>query len=141
MDDNEEEFDGTFSINYAKILDQKDMLPTTRLLAADLLSNPYMPVGDFFAGLSDSALEELLEVCDNSENPHFEELILIAEMLSNAEGLESGTIDIIHQRANHLITLLAVESLGRKGLVKVYHKNMSFGEDMGDRIIVEKLDD
>jgi hypothetical protein len=138
---NEDDEDTTFHVNYAKVLDQKDMLPVTRLLAADLLSTPYMPVGDFIAGLSDASLAELIEVCNDENHPHFEELLLIAEMLSAAEGLESGTLDTIHERTNHLITLIAIESLARKGLVKVHHKNMSFGEDMGDKVIVEKLDD
>ena len=47
-----------------------------------------------------------------------------------------GTLDTIHQRTNHLITLIAIESLSRKGLVKVHHKNMSFGDDMGDKVII-----
>lgn len=138
---NEEDEDMTFHVNYAKVLDQRDMLPVTRLLAADVLSNPYMPVGDFIAGLSDASLDELIDVCNDENHPHFEELIIIAEMLSAAEGLESGTLNVIHERTNHLITLIAIEGLARKGLVKVHHKNMSFGEDMGDKIIVEKLDD
>jgi hypothetical protein len=29
--------------------------------------------------------------------------------------------------------------LARKGLVKVFHENMSFGDEMGDKTIVEKL--
>jgi len=138
---NEDDEDTTFHVNYAKVLDQKDMLPVTRLLAADLLSTPYMPVGDFIAGLSDASLAELIEVCNDENHAHFEELLLIAEMLSAAEGLESGTLDTIHERTNHLITLIAIEYFARKGLVIVHHKNMSFGEDMGDKVIVEKLDD
>ena len=38
------------------------------------------------------------------------------------------------------ITWMAIESLKRKGLVKVYYENISFGDDMGEKIIVEKID-
>jgi hypothetical protein len=34
---------------------------------------------------------------------------------------------------------VAMESLYRKGMVKVYHKNMSLGEDASDKIVVEKI--
>jgi len=40
-----------------------------------------------------------------------------------------------------LVMFLTIESLSRKGLVKVHHNNMSFHEDCMDKIIVEKLDD
>jgi hypothetical protein len=137
MDDD----DSTFTVNYHNIIKQNNMLSITRLLASVLTHNPYMRVGDFIKNLSDIDLETLVNVCDDEHNEHFEELLLIAEMLSVAEGLDRGTIDLIHERTNHLITLIAIESLGRKGLVKVHHDNMSFGADMGDKIIVEKLDD
>jgi hypothetical protein len=34
---------------------------------------------------------------------------------------------------------MVIESLKRKGLVKVYYENISFGDDMGEKIIVEKI--
>ena len=39
--------DGEFSINYGKVLHEESFLPVTRLLAADLMKNQYMPIGDF----------------------------------------------------------------------------------------------
>lgn len=131
----------TFTLNYQRIVNEKGMLSITKLLASSLIHNPYMRVGDFMKELSDWDLDVLLHLCDDEENEHFEELVLIAEMLAVAEGLDSGTVEVIHERTNHLITLFAIESLHRKGLAKVFHENMSFGEDMGDKIIVQKLDD
>jgi hypothetical protein len=40
---------------------------------------------------------------------------------------------------NAFCAFLAIEGLSRKGLVKVYHENISFGEDFGNKIVVEKL--
>jgi hypothetical protein len=135
------EFDdeGEFSINYEKVLHEETFLPVTRLLAADLIKSQYMPIGDFIKSLSDNTLEELNEICGDENHPNFEEMILITEMLAAAEGTNIGGTPEVHQRLNLFITWMAIESLKRKGLVKVYYENISFGDDMGEKIIVEKI--
>jgi len=131
--------DGEFSINYGKVLHEESFLPVTRLLAADLMKNQYMPIGDFIKSLSDDSLEQLNEICDDENHPNFEEIILISEMLAAAEGTNIGGTPEVHQRLNLFITWMVIESLKRKGLVKVYYENISFGDDMGEKIIVEKI--
>lgn len=142
MDDEENE--STYTIVYEKIASDKELLAVTRLLANTLMINSYMTVKQFLTGLSDHDLQLLMEAVDLVEEDEGEEfghaeLILIAEMLAKAEGLESGTVDTICERVNALSAFLAVESLGRKGFVRVIHENMSFGEDMREKPIVEKL--
>lgn len=137
------EFDddeGEFSINYEKVLHQETFLPVTRLLAADLIKSQYMPIGDFIKSLNDNVLEELNEISADENHPNFEEMILISEMLAAAEGTNFGGTPEVHQRLNMFMTWLIFESLKRKGLVKLYYENISFGEDMGDKIVVEKID-
>ena len=116
--------DGEFSINYGKVLHEESFLPVTRLLAADLMKNQYMPIGDFIKSLSDNSLEQLNEICDDENHPNFEEIILISEMLAAAEGTNIGGTPEVHQRLNLFITWMAIESLKRKGLVKVYYENI-----------------
>jgi hypothetical protein len=61
-------------------------------------------------------------------------------MLATGEGLEqSQGAEEISSRMDAFCAFLAIESLRRKGLVKVYHENISFGEDFGNKIVVEKL--
>ena len=36
--------------------------------------------------------------------------------------------------------MVTMENLYRKGLIKLYHENMSFGEDSEKRVIVEKIE-
>jgi hypothetical protein len=132
--------DGEFSINYEKVLHQETFLPVTRLLAADLIKNQYMPIGDFIKSLSDNSLEELNEISADENHPNFEEMILISEMLSAAEGTNMGGTPEVHQRLNMFITWLIFESLKRKGLVKIHYENLSFGDDMADKIVIEKID-
>lgn len=135
-----DEDEGEFSINYHKVLHQETFLPITRLLAADLIKSQYMSIGDFIKSLKDNSLEELNEISENENHPNFEEMILITEMLAAAEGTNFGGTPEVHQRLNMFTTWLIFESLKRKGLVKIYYENLSFGDDMADKIVVEKID-
>lgn len=142
--DEEFEFDPEegFVINYQKIVEEKSLLSLTRLLAIDMMKNPYVSVGDYLKNISDTDLKTLIDIIDAGEDhENFSDLILIAEMLATGEGLEHGSLDTVHDRANKFLTFVSCESLYRKKLIKVYHKNMSFGEDMRDAIVASKLDD
>lgn len=128
-----------YSINYEKILTQKGMLPITKLLVTELQKNPYMSPGDFFRDLPDSTLNELQVVAEDNDSRHFEELILITEMLTQAEGLASMSFDEINKRTSQFIMYLTLESLKRKGLIILHYENMSFGDEYGDKMIAEKV--
>ena len=149
MTDDEDQI-GEFEINYDSVLAYKDCMPVTRLLAADLMQNPYLTVGIFLKNLSDSDLATFSEIVeanfdieeeDTVEDPRLADLVLIAEMLSRAEGITSANDTELQQTVNKFMVMITMESLARKGLVKVYHNNMSFGEDAADRIVIEKLKD
>jgi len=141
MEYNENEFNG-YSINYDMVIQSKDHLAVTRLLAADLMHNPYMTVGDFMRDLTDEDLITLTGVADDEDSPKYEDLILITQMLCSAEGLENSfDLEEIQNRMSQFIMLLTCEQLARKGMVKIYRENMSFGPDMENKIVVEKLED
>jgi hypothetical protein len=115
-------------------------MPITRALALDLSSAGYISVGDFLRDMNDNDLENLLNISENEEREEYSQILLISEMLSTGEGLSpSDNAEEFAYRMSQLVMLLAVESLHRKGLVKIYRENMSFGEDMANKIIVEKL--
>jgi hypothetical protein len=144
-----------FSVNYENLINSKEYLAVTRKLAIDLMAKPYMTVEQFINNLSDGDISQLLEMSvgddDEDADPldsiaetekNLGDLVLIAEMLAVAEGLESSDgYDMIQNRVSQLIAFLAVESLARKGLVKSHPHNMSFGEDMAKKIIAERIDD
>jgi hypothetical protein len=139
IEDNEFE-DGPIVISYDRVIKEKDFLPITRTLAMDLSESGYMRPGDFLKTLTDSDVEALLLITENDENPRLAEILLISEMLATGEGLEqSQDADGVKNRMNSFCAFLAIEGLSRKGLVKVYHENISFGEDFGNKIVVEKL--
>ena len=131
-----------FNINYTRVATEKSLLSITRMLATDLSNNPYITVGDFLKHLSDGDLEHLIDIIDEGEeHTNFEDVMLISAMLSEGEGLPCKTIDDYQRCTNMFLVLISIESLYRKGLVKIHRENMSFGEDMADKCIAEKLDD
>jgi hypothetical protein len=139
MEDNDNQH---YHVNFEHVANEKSLLATTRLLAKDLTKNPYMTIGEFIKNLSDGDLEEFVKIIDTGEHhTHFEDLMLISMMLSAAEGSNGGTLDACTENLNAFNTFIICESLARKGLAKVHHENMSFGEDMKDKMIVERLDD
>lgn len=139
-----------FVINIDKVVNSKNMMPTTRMLAMRLQRNPYTTIKDFLENLSDVELDTLIEVSEDGLDEsagsvaegedRFSELVLMAEMLAKAEGLHTSSLEDMTSRTNTLITFIACEGLARKGLVEVWRENMSLGEDMGDKIIVKKID-
>lgn len=137
-----EEMNDGFSVNCAEVVKSRDCLAVTRLLAADLMAKPYLKVGDWIKNVSDADLQTLVEGAEPDESDEFklEDLMLISMMLRQAEGLEPIKDDNgFRDACGQLVTLLVIESLYRKGLVRVFHDNMSFGDDMGDKVVVEKI--
>lgn len=133
MDDNT-----PLQLNYDKIAKHKEFLSVTRMLAVDLMKNPYLTPADFLKSLSDEELQTLMEISDDDEHPRMDEIMLISEMLATAEGLAAATLEIATERVNQFCIFLVLESLSRKELVNVKYENMSFGEDYKDAIIAEK---
>jgi hypothetical protein len=131
-----------FEINYKQIIHCDGVLECTRDLARTLSHNPYISFGDYMNELPTSILEHLLHVAENEENDHFDELLLISEMLARAEGLEpSQSEQQSLTRLKVLMSILAVEGLYRRGLIRAYRENYSFGEDMMNKIVAKRLDD
>ena len=142
MFDFDDDIGDGFTVNCAEVVRSKESLAVTRLLAADLLVKPYLAVGDWIRNVSDSDLQTLIEGSEPDDNDEYklEDLMLILMMLRQAEGLPPIITDEgFREGCGHLVSMLVVESLARKGLVKVFYENMSFGEDMGDKIVVERI--
>ena len=125
-----------------KIIASDKLLPVTKAVAKMLMRNPYTSLGRFFKKLSDEnlqALSEIIEEGDSEFNDGMEDIVLMTEMLSRAEGVPSESIDDITENVNYFGACVTCVSLARKGLVRVYYDNMSFGRDHGDKVLVEKI--
>jgi hypothetical protein len=141
MNMSNEDFTG-MHVNLQRVAQERSMLSITRALALDLIAHPYLSVGDFFKGLSDMDVQTLVDIIEGGdEHPHFEELLLISQMLYTAEGLgtEIGSLQDATVRANALIGFTLVVSLERKGLARVHYEHMSFGDEVKDKVIVSQV--
>lgn len=142
MDEFEINLSASYTLDYESLSKSKNLMAITKLLALQIMKTPYINVGEYIQNISDSDLKELLRKMDKPENGDYEleDLILIADMLAAGEGLGTAQdFDTFHQRMDQLVGFLVIESLKRKGLVKVYYENLSFGDDMGDKLVVEKI--
>jgi phosphoribosyl-ATP pyrophosphohydrolase len=125
-----------------KIIASDKLLPVTKSVAKMLMRNPYTSLGKFFKKLSNENLEILMEIIDEGDsefNERMEDIVLMTEMLSRAEGVPSQSVEEITENVNYFGACITCVSLARKGLVRVYYDNMSFGTDNGDKMIVEKI--
>ena len=125
-----------------KIINSDKLLPITKSVAKMLMRNPYTSLGKFFKTISDDNLLELSEIIEEGDsefNDGIEDVVLMTEMLSRAEGVPSQCIDDITENVNYFGACVTCVSLARKGLVRVYYDNMSFGRDQGDKVLVERL--
>ena len=136
----EEQESGNLYVNLQEVAKSNMVMSVTRLLAKDLMENPYMTVESFLTGLSDKDLQTFID--DEDDTKYYEDYILISEMLAAAEGCEPIVEEKnVGKRIQQLIVFLTLESLARKGLCKVYRENMSFDDDMLDAKLAEKNDD
>ena len=58
---------GDTTINLPLVAKDKNSLAITRMLATQLMENPYMTVGDFIGNLSDSDLSFLINTMEDSD--------------------------------------------------------------------------
>ena len=125
-----------------KIIRAEGLLPITKSVAKMLMKHQYLSLGKFFKRISNEHLQELMEIIDDGDNEFnngMEDIVLMTEMLSRAEGVPSESIEDITENVNYFGACVTCVSLERKGLVRVFYENMSFGKELGEQTLVEKL--
>jgi len=125
-----------------KIIQAEGLLPITKSVAKMLMKHQYLSLGKFFTKISDENLQilsEIIEEGDSEFNDGMEDIVLMTEMLSRAEGVPSESIEDITENVNYFGACVTCVSLARKGLVRVFYENMSFGKELGEQTLVEKL--
>jgi len=114
------------------------------------LREMYFTPATFFRQLTDHDSELLSEwasviadvdLPDGEKYEEFQQMILITQILAIAEGVylesEESTVNAIRAAA----VMCVSNNLHRKGLVRCFYDNLTFGEDGLDLKIMEKLDD
>jgi len=135
----------TLTVKLEMVRNNKEFLAITRLIASYFIANSYMTIKEFLGGLSDYDLKTMLTILDESTggdtdgHPRLCEMIIITELLAKGEGLDPGNSKVVTDRLNSFTTMLAMESLYRKGLIKIYRENFTLGDDMDDKIMCERI--
>jgi predicted house-cleaning noncanonical NTP pyrophosphatase (MazG superfamily) len=109
-----------------------------RLLAAELSQNPYMTLGQYFQNANETDLELIMEISEDENDERMSDLLLMAEMMAKAEGVETEDMDEVAHHLNSFISLAAVTLLDRKNLVDAYYSNMSLGSEFGKSIVAAR---
>lgn len=130
----------SYFVNYQKISGYADCHPIVKSLAVKMMKNPYMLVKDFFSSLSDDEVQALMQLAEDRMNSwSLSNLILISEMLARGEGIVPEDDAESGKNVNSLIVWITCVSLERKGLVRVFYENMSFGQEFDHKKLVENI--
>lgn len=127
------------AVNLARVVNDTSFSSITRLLAMKLQKQPYMTLQEFFRDQSANDLMVLGALADGAmrqEDQAAQELILISEMLSRAEGCEPQNTDEAIDNLSYLVTLIATASLERRGFVEITWGNVSFGKEFANKDFV-----
>jgi len=131
-----------YFIDFVKISKTESLLDITRSAARGILKRPYTTIGQFLKELNDEDLYTLCDIIDDEENPRiYQDILLLTIMLAVSEGVPAKSAKESTENLKYFCTMLHCVSLERKGYVRVYYDNMSFGEDSGERVVVERLID
>jgi hypothetical protein len=132
------DFDFPFQVNYEKVFKTNSVLPMARLLAAKLMENPYMTVSMYMQKARDNELALIMEISEDEEDERLSDILLMAEMLARAEGVDTPDIETVQEHLQSFISFAAIASLHRKGLIDAHFENMSFGEEFHKHIIAKR---
>ena len=129
-----------YVIDFEKISNTKSLLDITRNTALNVLKYPYTTIGQFLKCISNEDLEILCDIIGDENDPRiYQDVLLLTIMLAVSEGVPTRNAKGHTENLKYFCTMLSCTSLERNGHVRVYNDNMSFGEDSGERVVVEKL--
>ena len=118
-----------YALNLDTLIDSTSCSSSARILALSLkLSNGYLTVGDLLKKIPDEFLNRMMVITEISDKDVIEkiqgEILEIALVFNHAEGgsINESDVDAL---ANSTSVLLVMESLSRKGLVKLEYQNAS----------------
>jgi hypothetical protein len=132
-----------FDLN--KIANLSSTHSSVKLLAHQMMINPYHRIGPFLTGLSDHDIKTLLDICEKQAHDQdvtyepFENIMLLGMMLATGEGVEVND-ESVYTITNIMVAMITMESLRRKGFVKVFYDKVSFGPEFAQEKVVVKTD-
>lgn len=131
---------GEYTVNYDQLLKDEEVPEIVKSLARGLRVNPYMRIGDYLQSLNYDRFDELMEVIEHDDEDYrLENTMLMCMLLADAEGVYLETESDLARACSMFPMFVAITSLQRKGMIRAYYDNMSFGEDAMNLTLAEKI--
>lgn len=137
-----------YTTNLDKVVCDSRYLTVVRETAARLIEQPYHTLGNWLKNLSDPDLTELLEIVESQGDldeigdtgvaDGYDNILLLALMMSQAEGVDVDDFDTVSEITTIMSVLLVTEGLARKGFVEITYENLSFGKEVRDAVVAKK---
>lgn len=130
-----------YEVNYDRVAEDTLSHAIVRLLALNLKINPYLTVGEWLQSLSDGSLEDMIDIvnAEESDESAMSNMILLVLMLTRAEQVFIRSDEDLVRSVGMLRMFVCLAGLARKGAIKAFYENMSFGEDAMHLHVAEKI--
>lgn len=130
-----------YEVNYDRVAEDTQSHAIVRLLALNLKINPYLTVGEWLQSLSDGSLEDMIDMAnaEESDESAMSNMILLVLMLTRAEQVFIRSDEDLVRSVGMLRMFVCLAGLARKGAIKAFYENMSFGEDAMHLHVAEKI--
>lgn len=129
-----------YAINMGQVLNSESVYPVVKNFAKLYAEKGYIAPGDYFANVPTSDLLALRDMAEGSRNGVFEDeenMVLLAMMMTNAEGIDV-TENMFERMFASLAMFISLEYLDRNNLAVAIRKNFTFDPD-SDEIIARKI--
>lgn len=135
-------------VNLQRVIEHKEINSLIKYVAMTIKESGYYSLSLFLRTISNSDLQSLVEDLEmvkhvndlpTGEFTVLENLIILSEMLSQAEGCIGNSDDEAEANFNYFSVVLVCESLKRKGIVTINYDNISFCDEMRDKVFVTKI--
>lgn len=128
-----------YCVNLEVLATADKVEPSIRKLAATLLKQQYMTVGQWLESLSDSEIDEVRAFA-YTDSPRYnaEQMILLTLVLATGEGCPVENVSDLRKATGLTQLFVAAAVLGRRDELIVFYQNMSYGDDAGDALIVQR---
>ncbi len=121
----------TMCVDLQAVIDMPNTFPLAKKLAKKLQENMYLSLADYLIGLTVDEISSLSLMVElsNTNTDVLQELLLIAAMLSHAEGCYELDDITLTNNIQFFCLLITCESLSRKGIAELIYKNISFDKE------------
>ena len=136
--------------NLDRIIEGDIAHPIIKKAARKLKRDQYFMPSEFFLKLTRHDSEVLGEMAailtdeelpDDKKGPEYENIILLASILSMAEGIYLETEDDCFEATRMAAIMCIANHLHRKGHVSCYFDNFTFGPEGFDKVVMERINE